>query len=87
MERVELPVRLALRVEGDKYNAYLARSDTMEGSVWIGSIAMRFLQNKKRKKVFIDLMKESFQELIEEMFGQKPEMTIRKAPEHEKTKE
>lgn len=32
------PYRIAFRTEGDRINAYLATTDTMEGSVWLGAL-------------------------------------------------
>ena len=34
--------RLAMRVEGELWSAYYAMPNTMEGAVFLGSIAMRF---------------------------------------------
>jgi len=69
----ELPMRLALRVEGDKWNAYVAKRDTMDGAVWIGSIQMRFVNDcERRKQMFIDLMTDSLSEVLRKMYGEKP---------------
>src|SRR5215831_1394150 len=52
----ELPMRLALRTEGDKWNAYISKPDTMDGAIWVGSIAMRFVEgHQKRRDAFIAL--------------------------------
>jgi hypothetical protein len=83
----KLPIRLALRVDGDKWNAYVARSDTMEGAIWVGSIAMAFvINNEERKEAFIALMRSAMSDAIEDITGSKPEMLTEDAPEHERTR-
>jgi hypothetical protein len=72
-DRTELPMRLALRVEGNKWNAYIAKQGTMERAIWVGSIAMRFIEgNQKRRDAFIALMTDALTEMLEEMYGIKP---------------
>jgi len=66
-KRVEIPVRLAMRKEGDKWNAYVAKKDTMEGAIWVGSIALRFVEDKKRRDAFIELMSSALGEVIKEL--------------------
>jgi hypothetical protein len=80
--------RLAMRHEGDKWNAYVAKPDTMDGAIWIGSIAMRFVEHDKlRKDAFLAIMRNALADLAEEMTGGKigwnDPVT---APEHERTK-
>jgi len=77
-----------MRVEGAKWNAYVAKSDTMEGAIWIGSIAMRFVEkNDRRKRAFLELMQEAVGEVIKELFRQTPTWNEpTKAPDHEKTR-
>jgi hypothetical protein len=88
----ELPIRLALRVEGNKWNAYIASSDTMEDSIWVGSIDMSFIaedtpRSKKRKQAFMKLMTDAVSEYIENILHKKPVMKVRDAPEYERSKE
>lgn len=80
--------RLALRVEGEHWNAYYALPDTMEGAIWLGSIAMRFVQDEKRKNQFIAMMREAVGDIIEEITGQRPSWPdgIQPAPQHERAK-
>lgn len=81
----ELPFRLALRHEGNNWNAYVAKAGTMEGAVFVGSIAMGFvMQNEKRKKAFQQLMTDCMADAVEAALGQRPDMNVRSAPEHEK---
>ena len=82
-----IPGRLAFRVEGDNWNAYFAKVDTMEGAIFMGSIPMAFVIDKpERKQAFMDLMKGCFDDFIEGETGIAPtwDQPIR-APEHERT--
>lgn len=49
-------IRLALRVEGRFWNAYIAKVGTMENAVLIGSIAMAAVKNNEIKGGFRELM-------------------------------
>lgn len=65
--------RLAMRHEGASWNAYYALTDTMDGAVPLGSIAMRFIvANPARKTAFMDFMREAAADIIEELTGQRP---------------
>ena len=56
-KRQELPMRLALRAEGDKWNAYLASPGAMDGAVWLGAISLRVVKKRPQlKQQFQDLM-------------------------------
>jgi len=80
--------RLALRAEGDSWNAYYALTDTMEGALFLGSIKLRFVQNKKRKALFMELMRESVGDILKEITGERPEWPEphgQPAPEHERS--
>ena len=80
--------RLAMRVEGDKWNAYYAMSDTMEGAVLLGSIAIGAVVDRpERKQAFMDLMKDIVSEFLGDAAGGGPvlwdQSTI--APERERS--
>lgn len=81
-----LQLRLAMRVEGAKWNAYAAKPDTMVDAIWLGSIALRFIEhNKQRKQAFLALMQDALGEQLAEITGapvtwNKPSA----APEHER---
>ena len=78
--------RLALRQEGNNWNAYYARDDSMEGAVFLGSLCMAFATNPKRKQQFMDLMRECVADLIEEASGVRPVWGgPERAPEHERS--
>jgi len=77
--------RLALREEGKLWNAYYAMPDAMKGAIFLGSIQLRFVQDGKRKKLFMDLMREAVADIIEEKVGMRPTWGGEKpAPEHER---
>ena len=70
----ETPVgRLAMRVEGEWWNAYFAKADTMEGALLLASIRMRFVDgNRERKDMFLDLMREAMADMLQEVFHHRP---------------
>ena len=62
--------RLAMRVEGDNWNAYLAEPGTMEGAVLLGSIKLSAVKsNMERRQDFIALMRKIASDLIRDMTG------------------
>ncbi len=78
--------RLAMRVEGDKWNAYYALSDTMDGALWLGSIAMSIVQDLERKQAFMDLMKSFIDDIFADQIGERPEWPEpERAPGHERS--
>jgi len=80
--------RLAYREEGENWNAYYAPLDTMVGAIYLGSIKMRFVEKKKRRRLFMDLMWECFADVVQEHFGHRPSRGPETAaPEHERTKQ
>ena len=78
--------RLAFREEGSMWNAYYALSDTMEGALFLGSIAMAAISDHpERQQAFMDLMRAFVADIIEEKCGIRPEMPgAEPAPEHER---
>lgn len=83
-----LPVRLALRVEGDRWSAYVAQQDTMDGAIWVGSILMAtVVDNPARKAAFMCLMQETMSDVIEQTVGTRPDWPNppERAPEHERS--
>lgn len=79
--------RLALRREGEYWNAYYALNDSMEGAVLLGSINLRIVgPYTDIEQRFIELMQQIITKLFEEKFGVRatwgePE----NAPEHERS--
>lgn len=79
--------RLAMRVEGDFWNAYYALPNTMEGALLLGSIRMAFVQDFTAKEIFMALMRDAVSAIIKERIGadaEWPEPHGRPAPEHER---
>jgi hypothetical protein len=78
--------RLALRVEGENWNAYYAMPETMEGAVPLGSIRIGAVRdNPKRKQAFMDLMQGIVAEFLEENFGPVTSWKTETAPERERS--
>jgi hypothetical protein len=64
--------RLAMRVENRYWNAYYALPGTMEGAVLLGSIQMKFVEDKQRKELFMALMRSAVSDIIEQLTGERP---------------
>lgn len=79
--------RLAMRHEGNFWNAYLALADTMKDAKLIGSIAMGAVtQDPKVKKDFMKLMQRTMANAIKDVTGKKPLMwEVEPAPESERS--
>jgi len=72
-EKVLMPVRLALRHEGEFWNAYMAKSGTMDDALLLGSIRITFVVNNlELKDRFRRLMQSCMDDLIEETTGARP---------------
>ena len=77
--------RLAFREEGTNWNAYYAFMETMEGAIFLGSIRLCAVQNSRRRSAFVELMKDTVSDAIEEITGIAPEWgPEHAAPEHDK---
>jgi hypothetical protein len=87
MKTTKPPVgRLALRVEGENWNAYYAMPETMEGAVPLGSIRIGAVRdNPERKQAFMDLMQGIVAEFLEQNFGPVASWKIETAPERERS--
>jgi len=58
--------RLAMRQEGNKWTAYAAKPNTMEGAIWMGSIALSLVvDDNDRKQAFIEIMKGALTDFLE----------------------
>lgn len=85
-QKISVPIRLALRVEGENWNAYAAEPDSMKDAIFLGSIAMGFVvKNPKRKDQFAKLMADCIADYIQEIVGERPTMETRPAPESERS--
>ena len=66
--------RLAMRKEGDFWNAYYALKDTMDGALLLGSIRMAaVVENRSRKDAFMKMMQDIVSDILEDGFGERPE--------------
>lgn len=61
-----LAMRLAMRVENDLWCAYYAMPGTMKDAIFLGSIRMIAVQDKNRKKAFMNLMKDTITDILAE---------------------
>ena len=79
--------RLALRVEGENWNAYYALPDSMKTPVFLGAIRMGAIaSNPRRRQAFMDMMRDIVSDLIEEKTGIRPMWSgPQPAPEHERS--
>ena len=64
--------RLAMRHEGTMWNAYYAMPGTMDGAIYLGGIAMRFVADVERKNAFMEMMMEAVADIIQERTGRRP---------------
>lgn len=79
-------IRLALRHEGEFWNAYCANMGTMEGAFLIGSIAMgAVMNNLPRERAFVSMMSDIVAEGVEAITGVKPAMVVRDAPPQDRS--
>jgi hypothetical protein len=59
--------RIALRVEGDFYNAYYALPDSMKGAIFIGCIRVALIKNDEvRRMQFLDFVRAAIEELLKD---------------------
>ena len=79
--------RLALRSEGQWWNAYYARSQTMEGALHLGSVRLQAAAlNPKVRAAFMAMMQLVVSDIINEATGQRPSWNAPKtAPERERS--
>jgi hypothetical protein len=70
--------RLSMRVEAhvsgpDYWNAYYAQNDTMEGAIFLGSIAMQAIEDRPdRKEAFMAMMRDIVGDILEGVTGVRP---------------
>ncbi len=85
-ETKKMPIRLALRIEGDWWVAYLAQHDTMDGAKRLGSILMGAItDNPVRKQAFMAIFQGMVGDAIRETTGQSPDWAEpQSAPEAER---
>lgn len=78
--------RLAMRQEGENWNAYYALPTSMEQPIFLGSIRMgAVVGHPERKAAFMDMMRDVVSDIIEDQTGVRPAWGGEKpAPEHER---
>ena len=78
--------RLAMRQEGDNWNAYYALPDSMDEPIFLGSVRMGAIANNpERKQAFMGMMRDIVSDIIEEQTGIRPTWGgPQAAPEHER---
>ena len=78
--------RLAMRHEGDNWNAYYALPNTMEDPIFLGSIRMAAItSNLERKTAFMYMMRDIISDIVEDQTGIRPTWGgPESAPEHER---
>ena len=83
---MKMKIRLALREEGNSWNAYMALADTMDGAKPIGSIAIGAIRKDPEiKNDFMELMKRVLALAIKETTGEAPDTWYTNlAPESER---
>ena len=89
-DQTKTPFRLALRKEGDYWNAYIAPKETMEGAHLLGSALIGPLQvNPELKEAFQMLMMRVMAQTIKDAFNMEVESwdEVKPAPADEITKE
>ena len=65
--------RLAMRHEGESWNAYYALADTMQDAILLGSINIDIVKKSaKAKQLFTELMTGVVSDMIEELLGERP---------------
>ena len=79
--------RLAMRHEGESWNAYYALPGSMDGAIFLGAIRMgAVVSNAERKQAFIEMMRDIVSDIIEEQTGYRPTWGgPQTAPEHERS--
>jgi hypothetical protein len=79
------PIRLALRVEGNWWVAYLAETATMAGAHEIGRIAFGAARDPAIKRGFMDLMQLVMMQGLESLGIKVESVDVRDAPESERS--
>ena len=74
--------RIAMRAEGDRWTAYYAKPDTMDGALWLASIRLSLVDNPENKQAFIDLLTTALAKLVPANIER---WTQQQAPESERS--
>ena len=66
--------RLAMREEDNKWVAYYARPDTMDGAAWLGAVHVSIASNPFRRQQFLNMMTDIVADILEQLSGRRPDM-------------
>jgi hypothetical protein len=85
MLKTRLPIRLAIRREGEVVNAYIAHPHTMKDATLIGSIGRKVALKADFFERWKALMSDILVAFIKDVYGQTPTIEEKGAPEHERS--
>ena len=81
---VKVPIRLAIRRQGDYLNAYIARDDTLDGATLIGSLLYSAAsRDRALRDGFKQSMQRAMSNVIEDLTGHRPRLEEQPIPAHE----
>lgn len=88
VENIKL-LRLALRREGNAWNAYIAQSDTMEDALLIGTLTLHSFMDDNVKESFMKTMEEYMASFLRSILPEDVSDKVtfggpEQAPEHER---
>lgn len=79
------PFRLAMRVEGDWWNAYMAGTETMDGATLLASVRMTLVATPAERDAYLETIRAVFMKAAGDVLGvELGAGEVREAPEHEK---
>lgn len=76
--------RLAFRVEGDFWKVYYTQTNSMDDALFLGSVAMRFVEIEEAREQFMEFMKTQLVHAFDELFDATHEWTELPVPAHER---
>ncbi len=81
--------RLAFREEGDFWNCYYCKTDTLQDALLLGTIRINFVVNgSPHREKFMAVMRDILSDAVLAATGKRPDyFKEQDAPEHERTKE
>lgn len=86
LEGLDFVGRLALRIEGEWWEAYYALPDTMEDAIPLGRIRIGAAQaNQEVKHGFVELMKMIIADALKESVGPVASWRLEDAPDNERS--
>jgi hypothetical protein len=83
--KVTIGVRVAIRKEGARVNAYLAKEGSMDNAMLVSFIPLALAERGEFFERWKNLMSDMLRHMVEEFFDQTPEMIEQRAPESERS--